>query len=337
MTDKPIILIVDDEPVARAALEGLLFREPYELNFAVNGIEGLSMANNLHPDLILLDVMMPQMDGFEVCRRIRATPQLSEVPVLLITSLDDRDSRLTGLQAGADDFISKPFDSMELLARLQSLTRLNRYRRIVEQRRQLESLHAELLIAYDKTIEGWSQALDLRDKETEGHTLRVTRWTVEMAAAAGLNEEEQKHIWRGALLHDVGKLGIPDSILLKPGKLSDEEWLIMRRHPVYAFEWLSGIDYLTQALAIPYCHHEKWDGSGYPQGLKGEDIPLPARLFAVIDVWDALTSDRPYRQAMSPEKVIRYIQDQAGTHFDPQVVELFTQFYQTGKLNGHDR
>jgi putative two-component system response regulator len=321
--ERPQILIVDDEPLARATLEALLSREPYDLHFATNGIEGLAKAYDLLPDLILLDVMMPKLDGFEACRQIRATPLLSEIPILLITSLDDRDSRLTGLQSGADDFIPKPFDSVELLARLQSLTRLNRYRRIVEQRRQLEILHAELLTAYDKTIEGWSRALDLRDKETEGHTQRVTKSTVDLARAAGLGEDDLKHIWRGAMLHDVGKLGIPDSILLKPGKLTDDEWETMRMHPVYAYEWLSGIEYLTKALDIPYCHHEKWDGTGYPRRLKGEQIPIAARLFAVNDVWDALTSDRHYRRAMLTDEAMQYIKTQKGSHFDPDVVELF--------------
>ncbi len=336
MNKKTQVLIVDDEPIARATLEALLSNMPFELHFANNGIEGLSKAIDILPDMILLDVMMPKMNGFEVCRRIRDNDILSEIPILLITALDDRDSRLTGLDAGADDFISKPFDSIELLARLQTITRLNRYRQIVEQRQQLEKLHAELLIAYDKTIEGWSTALDLRDKETEGHTLRVTQKTLELARAVGLSEEEQKHIRRGALLHDVGKLGIPDAILLKQGKLTEEEWAIMRLHPIYAYEWLSGIEYLRKAMDIPYCHHEKWDGSGYPRSLKGSEIPLSARLFAVVDVWDALLSDRPYRLGMPESEVLEYIRNQAGIHFDPHIAQIFIEM-QTKTLLIHAR
>ncbi len=183
----------------------------------------------------------------------------------------------------------------------------------------------DLAAAYDATIEGWSRALDLRDKETEGHTLRVTEMTLRLARAAGMKEDQLAHVRRGALLHDIGKMGIPDAILLKPGKLTDEEWAIMRKHPTLAYEMLSPIAYLRPALDIPYCHHEKWDGSGYPRGLKGEQISLAARLFAVVDVWDALTSARPYRQAWSQEKTIEYIQQQAGFHFDPQVIDLFLQ------------
>ena len=187
----------------------------------------------------------------------------------------------------------------------------------------LQRSNIDLALAYDATIEGWSKALDLRDKETEGHTLRVTEMTLQLARAAGLTDEELVHVRRGALLHDIGKMGIPDAILLKPGKLTEEEWTIMHRHPIYAYEMLSSIAYLSPTLDIPYCHHEKWDGTGYPRGLKGEQIPLAARLFAVIDVYDALISDRLYRAAWSREKTIEYIESLAGAHFDPQVVELF--------------
>ncbi|MBI3158278.1 MAG: GAF domain-containing protein [Chloroflexi bacterium] len=183
--------------------------------------------------------------------------------------------------------------------------------------------HAELFEAYDSTIEGWSHALDLRDRETEGHTRRVTELTLKLARAMGLEGGALVHIRRGALLHDIGKMGIPDDILLKEGPLTDEEWVIMRRHPVFAFEMLNSIRYLRPALEIPYAHHEKWDGSGYPFGLEGEQIPFSARIFSVVDVWDALTSDRPYRQALSRADALAHIEGQAGKHFDPQVVERF--------------
>ena len=171
----------------------------------------------------------------------------------------------------------------------------------------LKSSTQQLLQAYDATIEGWSRAMDLRDKETEGHTLRVTDITLKLARKTGMSEEKLVHVKRGALLHDIGKLGIPDHILLKPGPLTEEEWIIMRTHPTSAYNLIAPIDYLKPAITIPYCHHEKWDGSGYPRGLKGEEIPLEARLFAVVDVWDALSSDRPYRAAWEREKVLAYI------------------------------
>lgn len=187
----------------------------------------------------------------------------------------------------------------------------------------LQQSNMELHLAYETTIEGWSKALDLRDKETEGHTLRVTELTLRLAQEMGVHERNLIHIRRGALLHDIGKMGIPDSILLKHDKLTEEEWVIMKKHPVYAYELIYPIAYLRPALDIPYCHHEKWDGSGYPQGLKAEMIPLTARIFAIVDVWDALRSDRPYRKAWDKEKIMEHIKSGSGTHFDPKVVEAF--------------
>ena len=184
----------------------------------------------------------------------------------------------------------------------------------------------ELRQAYETTIEGWSRALDLRDKETEGHTQRVTEMTLKLARAMRVSESELLHIRRGALLHDIGKMGVPDSILLKPDQLSAEEWEVMRKHPALAYEMLYPIDYLRPALDIPYCHHEKWDGAGYPRGLKGIAIPLAARIFAIVDVYDALTSDRPYRKAWTKEKTLAYIKEQSGEHFDPMVVDMFLKF-----------
>ncbi len=186
----------------------------------------------------------------------------------------------------------------------------------------LQQSNAELTQAYDATIQGWSRALDLRDTETEGHTQRVTELTMKLGRLFGLSEEELVHVRWGALLHDIGKMGVPDGILLKPGPLTDEEWVLMRKHTTFAFEMLSPIHYLRAALDIPYCHHEKWDGTGYPRGLCGDQIPIAARIFAVVDVWDALTSDRPYRAAWPKAKVLDYIRSQAGTHFDPQVVKV---------------
>ncbi len=190
---------------------------------------------------------------------------------------------------------------------------------------ELQKSNIQLRMAYDATIEGWSRALDLRDRETEGHTQRVTELTVQLARLMGLDEDALANIRRGALLHDIGKMGIPDAILNKPGPLTDEEWEIMRQHPVFAKTLISSIEYLRPAVDIPYSHHERWDGTGYPLGLKGEAIPLPARIFAVVDVWDALRSDRPYRTAWPMHKIDEYIRTQAQKHFDPQIVKLFLQ------------
>jgi PAS domain S-box-containing protein len=187
----------------------------------------------------------------------------------------------------------------------------------------VQRANTDLRLAYDATIEGWSRAMDLRDRETEGHTQRVTELALRLAQRMKVGDAHLIHYRRGALLHDIGKMGVPDHLLFKEGKLTDEEWAVMRMHPQYAFDMLSAIDYLKPALDIPYCHHEKWDGSGYPRGLKGKQIPLPARIFAVVDVWDAMTSDRPYRAALTEGQAMQYIREQSGKHFDPQVVEAF--------------
>ncbi len=320
---KSTILIVDDEASGRDTLESILEPEGYTLVMAENGYQAIEKALASQPDIILLDVMMPGMNGFEVCKRIRAEKQLAEIPILFLTALDDRQSLLNGLDAGADEFISKPFDRFELRARLLGITRLNRFRKLNEERLNLQKAHNELKSAYDATIEGWSRAMDLRDRETEGHSQRVTQVTLKLAEASGINPDELVHIRRGALLHDMGKLGVPDAVLHKPAKLNDEEWGLMRQHPQLAYNMLYPIEYLRPALEIPYCHHEKWDGTGYPQGLKGEQIPLAARVFAIIDVWDALTSNRPYRLAWTKADMLAYIREQSGKHFDPRVVDLF--------------
>lgn len=199
--------------------------------------------------------------------------------------------------------------------------------------RELQRTNFELTLAYNTTIEGWSRALDLRDRDTEGHTERVTDMTIKLARRLGLTETELVHIRRGAILHDIGKMAIPDSILLKPGPLTGDEWDVIRQHPRYAYELLSPISFLNQALDIPHYHHEKWDGTGYPNGLRESQIPLHARLFAVIDVFDALTSHRPYRTAWPKQKAIDYIRDQDGKHFDPAIVAEFLRTMEYGKGN----
>jgi putative two-component system response regulator len=317
------ILIVDDDVAGQLTLESILDGQGYTLEFAENGVQALEKISRLLPDIILLDVMMPGMDGFEVCRKIRATPSISEIPIIILTALDDKKSLMSGLEAGADDYLTKPYDRYELLARLMGITRLNRYRKLVDERTNTEETHAQLMTAYEATIDGWARALDLHAQEIEGHSERVAQLTVQLAIIAGVPKNEIIYIRRGALLHDIGKLAIPDSILRKPSALNDEEWVWIKKHPQYANEMLSSIEYLKPALDIPYCHHEKWDGSGYPHGLKGDAIPLAARLFAVVDVWDALTSDRPYRSAWPQEKALEYIQNESGKHFEPMAVDLF--------------
>ena len=332
ISNNSIILIVDDEAAGRHTLESILEGQDYQIVMAENGPEAIEKAQKILPDVILLDVMMPGMDGFEVCKRLRTDPLLAEVPIIFLTALDDRKSLLIGLESGADDYLTKPYDRFELRARLLGITRLNRYRKLLDERANIETAHEQLLSAYDATVEGWSRAMDLRDKETEGHTLRVTDLSVKLARNMGINEGELLFIRRGALLHDIGKLGVPDAILHKASSLNEEEWKIMRQHPQLAYDMLYPIEYLRPALDVPYCHHEKFDGTGYPRQLKGEAIPLSARIFAIVDVWDAVTSDRPYRPAWDNQKAVDYINDQSGKHFDPKVVEGFNKMIKSESL-----
>jgi PAS domain S-box-containing protein len=209
-------------------------------------------------------------------------------------------------------------------------------RDITERKRaelELQRAHHDLAEAYDATIEGWSHVLDLRDKETEGHTQRVTEMTLRLARALNVPEDEIVHIRRGALLHDIGKMAIPDGILQKPGPLTDEEWKEMRQHPEFAYQMLYPIAYLRPALDIPYCHHEHWDGTGYPRALKGEQIPLAARIFTIVDVWDALLSNRPYRKGCTEEEVLEYMQKHSGIYFEPRLVEAFLDLFHKGVFN----
>jgi PAS domain S-box-containing protein len=201
---------------------------------------------------------------------------------------------------------------------------------------QYQASNAEILLAYDVTLEGWVKALDMRDNETEGHTRRVTEMTIRLAYAFPVDQEQVVHIRRGAMLHDIGKMAIPDAILQKPGPLTPQELEIMRRHTAYAYEWLSPIPFLRPATEIPYCHHERWDGTGYPRGLKGEAIPLAARLFSVVDVWDALRSDRPYRRSWPAENVRRYLRERAGKDFDPAVVDIFLKTVADGAVEPNE-
>jgi HAMP domain-containing protein len=232
----------------------------------------------------------------------------------------------TASRLGAGDLQARAMDTMdygqdeigELARVLDSMAES-----INEREGELQRSHSDIASAIEATIEGWARALERRDSDTEGHTRRVAELAVRLSRAMGVSEGDIVHIRRGALLHDIGKMGIPDSILLKPGPLTDEEWVVMRRHPSYAYEWLSHIPFLRPALEIPYCHHERWDGSGYPRGLVGLQIPLAARMFAIIDVYDGVTSDRPYRDAWSEERALHYIREGSGTLFDSRAVDAF--------------
>jgi len=246
-----------------------------------------------------------------------STPEWNDITVTVDYRARHKNGEYIWIETTARLFFDEFSKQQEFQASSRNITERK------EAEAQLQRAHTDLQEAYDKTIEGWVLALDLRDKETEGHTQRVTSMTEKLARILGYTDEEITHIRRGALLHDMGKMGIPDEILQKPGPLSDDEWVIMRKHPEMAYQMLSQIKYLKDAITIPYYHHERWDGSGYPHKLKGEEIPLQARMFAVVDVWDALSSDRPYRKKMPHKDIIEYLQKESGRLFDPEVIEKF--------------
>lgn len=337
MKDKPVILIVDDQPQNIELLEAYLVPNDYEIVTAANGEAALGKLSGNQIDLILLDIMMPGMDGFEVIRRIRQDTAHRLLPIILVTSLHEKEDRVKGIEAGCDDFITKPVDKMELLARVRSLLKVKAYNDLmINYRKELESEVTkrtdELKQALEKikaasleTIYRLSMASEYKDVDTGTHIKRMSRYSAAVARRMGLDEETIETILYAAPMHDLGKIGIPDRILLKPGMLDPAEWEMMKQHSVIGAKILKGSDaeFIRLAEIIAQSHHEKWDGSGYPDGLKGIEIPIAGRITAIADVFDALTSKRPYKEALSVETSLAIIREGRGRHFDPDVVDAF--------------
>jgi putative nucleotidyltransferase with HDIG domain len=298
-----------------------------------NGKQALEKFLGDSHDLVVSDIVMPEMDGLKLLDRVREKTQ--EVPVIMVTALHDISTALDAVRRGAYDYILKPFEKEQLylsvkraLEHRRLLLENRQYQRelerLVEERTlQLREALKELENSYDYTLEALGGALDLKDAETEGHCQRVTAFTISIARAMGVDEIQLRHIARGAFLHDIGKMAIPDSILRKPGPLTAEERAIMRKHCEIGYQMLQRIPFLKEAAQIVLAHQERYDGKGYPRGLKGEEIPLGARIFAVADTLDAMISDRPYRKALPLETAKEEIRTHAGTQFDPKVVEVF--------------
>jgi putative two-component system response regulator len=337
MKDKPLLLVVDDRLQNVELLEAYLSPQGYEVVKATNGEEALRQLSGDQIDLILLDVMMPGMDGFEVVRRVRQDETHRLLPIILVTALREAQDRVKGIEAGCDDFLSKPVDKMELLARVRSLLKVKAYNDLLSNyRKELESEIAtrteELRQAFERvkaasleTIYRLSMASEFKDEDTGAHIERMSRYSVAVARRLGLDESTLENIRYAAPMHDLGKIGIPDSILLKPAKLDAAEWEIMKQHTVIGAKILMGSDaeFIKLGEIIAHYHHEKWDGSGYPNGLKGVDIPIAARIVAIADVFDALTSKRPYKEPFSVGKSLAIVREGRGSHFDPDVVDAF--------------
>ncbi len=330
------IFVVDDtETNIDILLETL--GEIYDVSVALDGVTALEDIPGRHPDLILLDVMMPELDGYEVCRRLKQDPETRDIPVIFVTAKQETEDETYGLELGAVDYITKPFSPAVVLARVRTHLQLLQMRRELAQanevleekvRRRTEQLHQKNLELEQTRLEiirRLGRAAEYKDNETGLHVIRMSQYSHLLALAAGMGEKWAETLLNAAPMHDIGKIGIPDIILLKPGRLSDEEWQIMRTHP----EIGAGIigeqssELLEMARSVALTHHEKWDGSGYPNGLRGTDIPLEARIVAIADVFDALTTKRPYKPAWSIEQATNLLRECAGSHFDPQLVPLF--------------
>jgi putative two-component system response regulator len=319
--ERPRILVVDDHPSSRMTAVALLSVEGYDVVEAESGIAALESVAHLAPDLILLDVMMPGMDGFEVCRQLKTDEHTRLIPVIFITALNDRRSRLRGIEAGGDDFLTKPFDQLELSARVKSLVR---------QKRLNEDLdHAEqALLSIARTVES-------RDPNTGDHCERLVQRGESFGKFLKLPRIEIRNLMWGGYLHDIGKVGIPDSVLLKRGKLTDEEWVIMRKHVIIGEEICKPLRTMRGVLPIIRHHHERWDGSGYPDGLIGDEIPYLAQIFQTIDIYDALTSERPYKRAFTPEESLKIMQEEMDKGWrNPELTKQFSEFIQKTEIEG---
>jgi response regulator RpfG family c-di-GMP phosphodiesterase len=320
------ILIVDDDAQVLEVLHQIFLSASYDCLLATNGQEGLDMFRAARPPLTVTDLKMPVMDGIALLEGIRRDDL--DAAVIVLTGAPDVKTAIDSLKLGAYDFIMKPVNVDELifaaeraLERRQLLIERREYHLLLE--RRVEEATRELQAAYRATLEALGSALDSRDVGTEAHSRRVHGYALATAREYGVPESDLPDLERGVLLHDIGKIGIPDAILLKPDRLTPEEWQTMRRHPEIGKNLIERIPFLRGAVPIVYSHHEKWDGSGYPQGLRGEAIPLGARIFSVVDAFDAMTFDRPYSRAIPFDTAYAEIKRCAGTQFDPAVVEAF--------------
>ena len=337
MNKQPQILVVDDEDRNLRLMEAILLPAGYHVVLAHDGKEALDKIQETPVDVILLDIMMPIMDGSEVARRLKSDKETKIIPIVMVTALQEVGDRIKALEAGADDFLTKPVDKTEVRARVASLLKVKAYNdHMRNYQRELESEVAkrtkELRKAIEKikvvsleTIYKLTKASEYRDEDTGAHVQRMSNYSAVIATTMGLTEQTVEFILYAAPMHDIGKIGIPDRILLKPAKLDPDEWTCMKQHAVIGAKILEGSEsgFIRLGEIVALTHHEKWDGTGYPKGLKGKSIPLVGRIIAIADVFDALTSKRPYKEAFSLEKSFEIIKEGRETHFDPAVVDAF--------------
>ncbi len=304
------VLVADDTDSIRALFEKLLASDGYQVTSVVDGLQALEAAHSIRPDVVLLDVGMPGLDGIEVCRRLKSDPTMRLTPVVLVTGLSDLADRIRGIEAGADDFLTKPVHPHELRARVASLSRMKHL--------------TDALDSAESAFMALALTIEARDPTTRGHCERLAKWAVQLGRALGLAADDLDALHRGGYLHDVGKIGVPDAVLLKPGPLTAQEFEQMKRHTEIGDTLCAPLQSLRDVRPIVLSHHEKLDGSGYPQGLRGDAVPVLAQIVGVVDVYDALTSDRPYRLALEPETAARHlVEDVERGRFSKLHVEAF--------------
>lgn len=310
--EKPTLLLVDDEPVNLRVLKQLLAAD-YQLIFAKNGEEAIRITTERRPQLILLDIMMPGLTGFEVCRILKGREDTRLIPIIFVTALNEEHDEAEGFEAGAVDYITKPISPPVVKARVKTHLSLVQSDELMRTRLQV--------------VQRLGRAAEYKDNETGMHVMRMSHYSKELALAYGFCEGQAEILLHAAPMHDIGKIGISDNIMLKPSKLTDEEFAIMKMHPEIGAEILGECDsaLLKIAKSVSLTHHEKWDGTGYPNGLAGEDIPIEGRICAVADVFDALTSKRPYKDAWSVDETLKFMNEQKGKHFDPKLIELLVE------------
>jgi putative two-component system response regulator len=338
MKEKPTILVVDDEHHNRSLMHDFLTPLGYEVILASDGEEALIRVEEIPPDVILLDIMMPNVDGFEVARELKKREGTKTIPIVMLTALMDMESRIKAFELGADDFFTKPVALIELKARMQSLIKVKAYNdnmladqkkleaEVLKRTEQLQQVNEKIKATTLETIIRLSRAAEFRDEETGSHIQRMSRYAVAVARKMGLDEHFIETIIYALPMHDIGKIGVPDNILLKMGKLTPDEWIVMKQHTIIGGKILEGSDseFIETARIIALTHHEKWNGHGYPKGLKGPQIPFVGRIASIADVFDALTTKRPYRnEPFSLEKTFSIIREGRGSDFDPEVVDAF--------------